>query len=295
MLTMKLDLNLLENVKERGARYHAACPACREGGTDTAGDNLVIFENGNFACAALQRDKEHAKRILQLAGAKTDWRPDTPPPRRTRSAPRPEDKAKADWWRENWPIINEWRGHLYSDRRMLAKFASELRLNPETLQDLTSPAFDALALVPAGFVPMNCKRPIMESRLGFVYRGALKIRDPWPGSKARFLMNGTPSRPWRSFWLGRPELTITAVHVVESESDAVALIEAGYERPFEAEGSVVIAVPGASAWRSEWAPMLAGREIHLWPDNDTAGTQFTDRIGGDCHKQSKSITVHNLS
>ena len=293
---LKLDPSRLENVRERGNRITARCPACAAIEEDRKGDNLVIFENGNFACAKRQRDRDHSIEILKLAGAKSDWRPDTPPPlRRTRSAPRPEEKAKADWWREHWPIIDEWRGHLYADRRMLAKFASDLRLNPETLQDLTGPAFDALALVPAGFVPMNCKGAIREPRLGFVYRGAIKIRDPWPRSKIRFLMSGTPSRPWRSFWLGRPELTITSVHVVESESDAVALIESGYERPFEAQGSVVIAVPGADSWRPEWSPMLARKEIHLWPDNDTAGTEFTDRIGGDCHKQTKSITIHQLS
>ena len=259
-------------------------------------DNLMIFEDDHYACAKRQGDRKHSSEILKLAGAKTDWRPDTPRPlRRTRSAPRPEDKAKADWWREHWQTVNGWRGDLYGNGRALAKFASDLRLNPETLQDLTGPAFDALALVPAGFVPMNCKGPIREPRLGFVYRGAIKIRDPWPGSNIRFSMSGTPSRPWRSFWLGRPELTITSVHVVESESDAVALIESDYERPFDAEGSVVIAVPGASAWRPEWSPMLARKEIHLWPDNDTAGTQFTDRIGGDCHQQAKSIIIHQLS
>jgi hypothetical protein len=293
---MKLDLNLLENVKERGARYQSACPACREGGSDKAGDNLVIFENGNFACAALQSDKEHSKRILQIAGAKTDWRPGAPPPlRRTRTAPDPEVERKLEWWRGIRNDITRWRSALYDNHQALAFFAGELGLNPETLQDLTGPAFDAVALAPAGFVPLNAKGALREPRLAIVYDGAVKVRDPWRGSKVRFTMSGTPRRPWRSFWLKRPELSITEVHVVESESDALALIDAGFERPFEERGSCVVAVPGASSWRDEWSVMLAGRDVHLWPDQDTAGSAFCDAVGASCRTISNSIKKHNLA
>jgi len=78
----KLDLSKLENVRERGNRIVSRCPACAEIGGDNGHDNLMVFESGLFACAAYQGDREHASRILQLAGAKTDWRPDAPPPPR---------------------------------------------------------------------------------------------------------------------------------------------------------------------------------------------------------------------
>lgn len=65
---MKLDLKRLTKVRQRGDKIAAACPACREAERDTDGDNLVIFSDGRFACAANQGDAEHSRRILALAG-----------------------------------------------------------------------------------------------------------------------------------------------------------------------------------------------------------------------------------
>jgi len=67
---MSLDLTKLENVKERGTRTLAACPACREVGADKRGEHLVIYDDGRFACVANSGEagKEHRRRIMQLAG-----------------------------------------------------------------------------------------------------------------------------------------------------------------------------------------------------------------------------------
>ena len=92
---MKLTLDRLEKVRQRGSRIIARCPACAELDRDKAADNLVIFDNGCFACAAYQQDREHARRILQLAGNAEEYQrsrsgpPGAFPPPRQRSEPAP--------------------------------------------------------------------------------------------------------------------------------------------------------------------------------------------------------------
>lgn len=69
---MSLDLEKLENVRERGGKIIAACPACREGGADTTGEHLVIQDGGHgpFGCIANTGLAGHAhrRRIAELAG-----------------------------------------------------------------------------------------------------------------------------------------------------------------------------------------------------------------------------------
>lgn len=291
----RLDYARLENVRIVGNRLIAACPACRAAGRDRAGDNLVIFEDENFACAAYQGDREHRVEILRLVGirrAKSEpWKRPFKRPKPTRKAVTLADDEKALWWRANEQETHRWRTALYDSPEAREQFAGELGIKPETLRRLTMPDYDAVGLVPAGFRPN--KRPLRTARLCHIYEGAAKIRMPWPDwPDRRFLMRGSPSRPWRSFWLTRPGLRIQRVHVVESESDALALIDAGFEKPFE--GECVIATPGASGWRPEWAQMLAGREVHLWPDRDAAGSNFLKTVGTDCHNQNCKIKTHSL-
>lgn len=66
---MALDQGKLENLStvHNGARQ-ARCLACAEVGHDKKGDHLRIFDNGAFGCAANPRDREHQRRIWELAG-----------------------------------------------------------------------------------------------------------------------------------------------------------------------------------------------------------------------------------
>jgi hypothetical protein len=66
---MSLDPNKLENVRQRGDKTIARCPACAEAGSDTDGDNLAIWESGAYYCIANPSDN-HSKRIFELAGIK---------------------------------------------------------------------------------------------------------------------------------------------------------------------------------------------------------------------------------
>jgi len=72
---MSLDLSKLENVRERGSKTIAACPACREVGADKKGEHLIVYDDGKFACIANQGEagEEHRKRIMQLAGERKSY------------------------------------------------------------------------------------------------------------------------------------------------------------------------------------------------------------------------------
>ena len=69
---MNIDLSKLEGVKQSNGKTIAACPACRADDGDSAGNHLVIFDNGAFGCARFSGSspeaREHRKTILQMVG-----------------------------------------------------------------------------------------------------------------------------------------------------------------------------------------------------------------------------------
>jgi hypothetical protein len=69
---MSLDISRLENVRTRGDKKIARCPACAEAGHDQKGEHLVINEDGSFGCVIYPGDsvdaKKHRKRIFALCG-----------------------------------------------------------------------------------------------------------------------------------------------------------------------------------------------------------------------------------
>jgi hypothetical protein len=69
---MSLNISELENVRTRGQKRTARCPACAESGHDTKGEHLVISPEGRFACVLYPGDsadaKEHRRRIFALCG-----------------------------------------------------------------------------------------------------------------------------------------------------------------------------------------------------------------------------------
>ena len=87
-----LDLQRLENVKHPAAgKLTARCPACHEAGGDRRGEHLVCWtESGKFACAVHPGDREHRRRIWQLAGL----------PDADRRAPRRRTRAEIERSRE---------------------------------------------------------------------------------------------------------------------------------------------------------------------------------------------------
>ena len=64
----KIDVSKLTNVSKKDGKTVARCPACAARGGDAKGNNLVVFDDGKFGCAAAPKDKDHNRTILQLVG-----------------------------------------------------------------------------------------------------------------------------------------------------------------------------------------------------------------------------------
>ena len=80
--TTMLDLTRLENVKTRGNKITAACPACRAADRDKKGVHLYYnIATEKFGCVAHQGDSGHQKAIWSYAGIITE----------------PTEEQKAEW------------------------------------------------------------------------------------------------------------------------------------------------------------------------------------------------------
>ncbi len=102
----------LEKVRASNGKTIARCPACAEAGEDKDGKHLAIFADGRFACVTHQGDREHRRRIFELAGIPDD---DAPPPRVPGSAPKKSAEVV------NWPVNCD---RLAKDEAALSRLAA---------------------------------------------------------------------------------------------------------------------------------------------------------------------------
>lgn len=251
---MKLDVSKLENVRKRGNKTIAACPACRECGRDKSGDNLAIFENDVFACAANQGDKEHDSRILQLAGS-ADWR-------ETRSTSRPFAQTEAPQLQ-----AGEWAADCERLRRDTASMGrvAKWRALPGKYVD---------RLASAGVMGLHDGR-ICFPVCAHAGRGDVVGRHVFSWSEERDGEHGKSDawfsppgeKPLPPLLLGWPATVPTEAAVTESQWDALSVLHAlkwdgkVRERPF-----VVTRGTSPTATLSE---TLAGVEtVWLWMQRD---------------------------
>lgn len=77
-----------------------------------------------------------------------------------------------------------------------------------------------------------------------------------------------------------PSLTAspTAVLLTEGPADAISATVALRSIPNPPQRVAVLGVPGASAWRTEWAQAFHGVPVALWADDDEAGTSLAERV-----------------
>lgn len=127
---MSLDLSKLDVGAESPDCIISRCPACAEDDRDSRGEHLIIYPEGQFACAAFQGDagEEHRKRIWELAGLRT---PSSRPPRRRilepltgRRVPGPDPRG------EDTLDALQWR--MEAGRKTAAEWASIL---PRIVED----------------------------------------------------------------------------------------------------------------------------------------------------------------
>lgn len=272
---LKLILERLEKPKERGGKIIARCPACAEIGKDTACDNLAIFENGNFACAVYQGDAEHSKRILQLAGDKSQtkreftapvYRP-TPP----REPPLPPLTPR------QVQVMLHCIECLGKSDQLCAGIAAKRGWKPETVrraaQDMSMGwiTFDSKVRRPDAACP--------DSAPCFIYRAGLKVRFMGPDGKKTFRFLKSEGLNHKSLW--RSELITQdtkTVWITEGEPDALRLMELGIGE-ISGNTEVVCALPDAGyTIRRDEIDLLRGREIVFVPDTDPAGTEAVQRL-----------------
>ena len=69
---MSLDFSKLQNLRIRGEKTTARCPACAESGGDNKGEHLIINPQGRFGCVVYAGKgpdaKQHRRRIFALCG-----------------------------------------------------------------------------------------------------------------------------------------------------------------------------------------------------------------------------------
>jgi hypothetical protein len=269
---MKLNLDRLEKVRQRGSKTHARCPACAEMERDKTGDNLVIFDSGSFACAAHQQDREHARRILQLAG-KEERRPAEsrsafPPPMRHHKPVQsvlPPDFAA---------ITLAARRRVSRCQETQARIAAEFGVQPETIRRLSLVEGGAIGFFPSIRIGGT---PCLPDRIGYLYPQGIKIRHPWgPDAGVRFAWAcGSATEPWRySQVSARPG--VQHYFITEGESDLIALVDALIDRIKPEHGIGIVASPGTS-FKEEWAALFKGCSATLVFDDDPAGAAATRR------------------
>jgi hypothetical protein len=269
--------------KLEGEAWIWFCHPCGVGGTiielHAAQSGLNVKTQFNAIC-----EEVAALVSAKSATAKSPLARKTPP-----QAPAKVSKAiDAD---ELERLTTPWRTRLQQDGFLCEAFARELQLSPETLRKLTSPSLDSLGIAPAGLTltkvnGASCTLP--RPRLVYIGDGGYKIRDPFGTGKPRFWRVGELRRPWGSYWLCRSAPIITVVHLVESESTAAALIEAGFNNPFH-QGTCVVATSGSNGFDPTWVPLFAGRTVHFWPDNDPAGERFFQETAATLHSTAQGI------
>jgi hypothetical protein len=259
------------------------CHPCGVGGTiielHAAHSGLNVKTQFNTICGE----------VAALVGLDPGTAP-APLARRT-PLPAPAKVSKAIDAEELERQTTPWRIRLYEDSAWRDTFACELELSPNTLRRLTSPSLDALGITPAGLILIKADGTpctLQKPRLAYIFDGGYKIRDPFGTGKPRFWQVGEMRRPWLSYWLCRAKPFITDVHLVESESSAAALIEAGLNDPFH-KGTCVVATSGSNGFDHAWVPLFAGRTVHFWPDKDPAGQRFFEETAATLHGTAKHI------
>jgi len=255
---MPLDTAKLDNVRTRGGRIVAACPACREAGADRSGEHLVILDGGKWGCIANTGDagKEHRRRIAHLAGLDTS-KPFTPPipakprpvahrapPRLPRDIRRPAGEELAQIARvRGWPTADG-----------LAHLVGRGLLHVGTVDDRGNPA---LCWIVSDGTTAEARR--LDGQ-------------PFPGIGAKAYSLSAKDRPIVSV-----SADCDTVHLAEGLPDllacAIALTLAGHNLA----RTGFLCVLGAGCKLGEAAHLLAGKKLVIAEDADRSGLEAADR------------------
>jgi DNA primase len=153
--------------------------------------------------------------------------------------------------------IDAWAEALARDREMLDRLRAERGWDERVLRELQ-----------VGFDGERITIPIPDER--GAPEGLLRLRIDAAQRPKVLAVPGT-----RLALIPRPAPEQTRVWLVEGPSDMLAARSAGLP---------ALAVPGTHAWRTEWAPALAGCRVTVVMDADRPGRQAARRIADDLER-----------
>lgn len=237
---MSLDHSLLENIKTTNGKTTARCPACKECGSDTTGEHLVIYPDGRFGCVVNEGNSEHRKRIFDLVGIKdtTATQAVVRKPRKVHATI--NDATAAALWAAAKTTNEKW---------MLTR--------TDVYQGTTgAPVAAVLRFDRADGATEENGKPIKTYRPIHAVEGGWKLGDP-PGLLPLFHL---------------PEITNGdgAIHICEGEKAVEAGTSIGLVCTTTMHGA-------KSAAKTDYTP-LRDRDVVIHPDNDRRGREYAEDV-----------------
>ena len=244
-----IALQKLENVKHSSGGWQSArCPLCEDEGADKKGTNLAISPDEQFLVC--HRNEEHGfevKKLLEVKG-QPSFKIRKKPSYKPRTKPTASELLKARCYCE----------YLAGNEQLRERIAEARNWKPETLRYLANH-------LDLGFSDTG--------EIAFIYSNGLKLRGKKRGNRTFRWVYGGNGELWRSSWieLNNPK----RVWITEGETDAITLIDKGFDN--YKNGDLVLAMPGATTWNSNWSALLKCCEVVFVPDHDRAGIKGLEK------------------
>jgi len=193
---------------------------------------------------------------LSVADAFAELRDNTLGP----AAPRPKAKAKPPEPLPTMAQIGEWANELQARPAILDRL--------EAIKGWTP---GALAVFDVGWNGERLTLPVYDRHGSLV-------------NLLRYLPNGNPKMVGlrgrhRDLWpspevlaMDETEAELVDVFIVEGETDAIAAASCNV---------CAVAVPGANAWKTEWADRFDGMRVRVLTDYDERGRELADAVTAD--------------
>jgi 5S rRNA maturation endonuclease (ribonuclease M5) len=120
-----------------------------------------------------------------------------------------------------------------------------------------------------------------DNKLAFIYESGLKVR--WKENGER-IIRWAFGKPW--LWRGWAIQQSHTVYICEGETDAITLIDCGFETDARTN---VSALPSASFRIERWAELFAGKRVVIATDADEAGERAAKHVAEALRKSTRSL------
>ncbi len=258
---MSLDLHKIENLRSRGDKLIARCPACAEAGADKAGEHLFIADAGRgpFGCIAHTgpTGEEHRKRIWELAGTPREGRqrPSSDAQTATKPPPRPSPQL---------PLLRPLTVTEMAQVAAMRGWTSFAGLEILTQRGLLffSMVWDAGREWPAWIITDSSRRNLQARRLdGGLWQGI-------GGKKAKSLPGVTASWPIGAADIGEHRFVV----LCEGQPDFCAAPLVAWWEGLDIDLVAPVCMTGAGqSIHPEAITLFAGKHVRITIHDDAAG------------------------